>query len=166
MLELVAVLAMASILAALVVPAGYGLLSRQQLNAARDEIHQAMRTAQDQARVSRMTWQFSIRDTNGQVQWAIHPATVLPAQASWASLSPTIQLDEETTLQLVDGIHRMQFSYEGRANGQLGRVTLSHRSDRSNPESRIRRCVIVSTLLGELRKSENQRSKRDEKYCY
>jgi Tfp pilus assembly protein FimT len=159
LLETTIIVAIIGILAAIAGPSWVGFLNTQQLNLARDEVYQAIRQAQTNARHHRVTWQASFRQQNGIVQWAIHPVTVTPTV--WKNLLAGIQLDEETTLQLARGVRRIQFDPNGNVNGQLGRVTLS-----GQVGGRTKRCVIVSTLIGSVRVGEDRPRRQDGRFCY
>jgi len=162
LLELLIIVAIVGILASLIAPGWSSLMQTQRLNAAQDMVYQAMRQAQGNATRHHLTWQASFRDTNGMVEWAIHPASDSPTSALWRSLDETIRLDDETTLQSVSGgIRRVQFNHEGRVNGQLGRLTLSGKMG-----GKTKRCVIVSTLLGVIRTATDKPRAQDGKFCY
>jgi Tfp pilus assembly protein FimT len=141
------------------------LMSALSLNAAQEEVLQAMRKAQHNARLNRVLWEFIIREAvDTQVQWAILPSTsnqLVPQDLIWRSLDPRVQLDrQETTLLKVNGVHRIQFNHLGAVNGQLGRVTLAIKGS-----GRSKRCVIVSTLLGALRLGSDQARPINGRYC-
>lgn len=161
LLETIVVLLIIGILFAIAAPAWNHLLTTQRLNTAQDEILQAIRIAQNNARLNRIDWQFSLRDANGVVQWAIHSDAASPTDAAWHNLNSNVQLDGETTLDEEDGVRRVEFSDRGTVSSPLGRVTLSGKVG-----SRAKRCVIVSTLLGAIRRGTDHSSARDGKYCY
>jgi prepilin-type N-terminal cleavage/methylation domain-containing protein len=161
LLELLVIVMIIGILAAILIPYWGVLLNRIRLSNAQDTIMQAMQMTKSNAKRSRTLQQFSVRTLNGTVQWASSAATREPDESLWKSLDPAIQLDDETSLQRVGNIRRVQFTHEGSINGQLGRVTLSIKSG-----GKLKRCVIVSTLLGKVRTSAEQRTKKDDKYCY
>ena len=165
LLETLVVVAIIASLAAIAASSWLYLLSVLNLNTAQDEILQAMRKAQQNARLHRIVWQFTIRQTSdGQVQWAISPSksdTTEVEITTWRTLASPVQLDQrETTLLNVNGTHRVQFNHLGAVNGRLGRVTLSLRGS-----SKTKRCVIVSTLLGALRSGSNQSRAENGRYC-
>lgn len=163
LLEMLVVLVLVGILAAIAAPPWLAFVNTQRLNSAQEEIYEAMRSAQSQAKLYRSIWQISVRELNGTVQWAAHAAQTSPSAAPWKSLDAAIQLDSETTLSEVAGVHRVQFNHKGRLNGlMLGRITLSSKNDRP-----IKRCVIVSTLLGAIRMGKDH-AKPDSngKFCY
>ena len=70
---------------------------------AADEVYRAMRSAQSEAIKQKSTWQVSLREQNGVVQWAVHQAqagTFIPDAVSandslWQNLEQNIQIDKE-----------------------------------------------------------------------
>lgn len=153
--------AVGGIILAIAAPASQRLMDVQRLNTAQDEICQAMRQAQSRAKQSHTVWETSLRNQNGKVQWANHPANELPIESQWKNLDPAIQIDLETTLSQVSGLYRVQFTHEGRINGQLGRITFS-----SKAGGTAKRCLIISTLLGVIRKAADHPTKNNGRFCY
>ncbi|MDZ8052001.1 MAG: Tfp pilus assembly protein FimT/FimU [Aulosira sp. ZfuVER01] len=162
LLELLAVILVIGILSAVAIPSWLTFVNITRLNTAQDEVYRAMRQAQSQAKKEKLTWQTSFRESNGVVQWAIHPTSINPANASWNNLDANVRLDEETTLQQSNGIRRIQFDYMGNVDRPpLGRITLSSKNG-----GKAKRCVFVSTILGAMRTSKEQTTAEDGKYCY
>ncbi len=165
------------IVSAIVVPAWFGFMDRISLNIAQDQIYRAMREAQSQAKLQKVTWQVSIRESDRVVQWAVHPAEsgeFIPLGVRWNNFEPNIRIDKEKndkgeyeiTLdspgrKTVTGPWRVQFNDRGNTNGQLGRVTLQ-----TIHTGRMKRCVIVSTLIGTLRTGNEHPKSNQGKYCY
>ena len=58
-----------------------------------------MREAQTKAIRTKTTWQASFRETDGIVEWAVHPTHLDPNAAAWQSLNSAVRMDEETTLR-------------------------------------------------------------------
>ncbi len=160
--ELIIVVVVIGIISAIASPAWFGFIERQRLNSAQNQILRAMQQAKSQAILQKVTWQFSLQEANDSVAWAVHPASVNPANAQWNHLDQTIHLDPETTLQQSGGVRQVKFDYNGNvAKPPFGRVTLF--SDRGG---KIKRCVFVSTLIGTLRTAKEQPKPREGKYCY
>ncbi|RUR80825.1 GspH/FimT family pseudopilin [Chlorogloeopsis fritschii PCC 9212] len=163
LLELLAVILVIGILCAIAVPSWLSFMHTRRLNVAQNEVYRAMRQAQSEAKKEKLTWQASFRDNNGIVQWAVHPASVNPANANWNNLDSNIRLDGETTLQQSGGVKRIRFDYMGSVDKPpLGRITLS-----SQHGGKAKRCVFVSTILGAMRTAKEQaQPDQDGKYCY
>ncbi|MFB2772957.1 GspH/FimT family pseudopilin [Pelatocladus sp. BLCC-F211] len=162
-LENIVILLIIGILAAIALPNWLAFVDVQRLNAAQNEVYQAMRQAQREAKREKLSWQFSLNEQNGIVQWATHRADVNVSNAIWNKLNANVRLDGETTLQQANGVRRIQFDYEGNVNRPpLGRITLSSRYG-----GKAKRCVYVSTILGAIRIAK-ERPQADEngKYCY
>lgn len=161
LLEVLIVLAMIGTLSAIAAPAWTTFQAVRKLNVAQDQVHRALRMTRSNAVQEKAAWQFSIRETNGVVQLAVHPETNLPSDTAWQNLEESIQLDTETTLQRAGEVRRIKFDYHGNVKPPFGRVTLSSRRGGS-----AKRCVIVSTLLGAMRQSKEQSRPQRGKYCY
>ncbi|HEY9618429.1 MAG TPA: type II secretion system protein [Microcoleaceae cyanobacterium] len=161
LLEFLVVAAIGGIILAIAAPASQRMMDVQRLNTAQDEICQAMRQAQSQAKQGRTVWETSLRNQNGKVQWANHPANELPNESQWKSLDTAVQIDTETTLSQVSGLYRLQFNDEGRVNGQLGRITFSSKNGGT-----AKRCLVVSTLLGAIRKAADHPTSDNGRFCY
>ncbi len=114
--------------------------------------------------------------------------------STWKYLEPGIEIDDnekndkgyyETTLRIVkpdtnkvtknrtDPIYRTLFNYKGcpvyHPSDQCtqtsiqakGRIAIKHKD-----QDKSKRCVIISTLLGAMRKGENHAKPLDNKYCH
>jgi len=159
--EMLVVVLLIGILAALGIPNWLTFVDTRRLNTAQNQVYLAMRQAQSQATKEKLTWQASFREQNGIVQWAVHPATVNPSVANWNNLDVNVRFDSETNFQpSLSDIQKVSFDYKGNAK-DLGRITLSSKSG-----GKVKRCVIVSTLLGEMRTAKEHATAENHKYCY
>ncbi len=162
LLEMLVVILIIAVLGAIASPSWLAFINTRRLNIAQDQVYQAMRQAQSQAKKNKLKWQASFQVEDGIVQWAVHAATVNPADAQWNSLDANIQLDAETSLQRVGTIRRIQFDYMGNVTPPLGRVTLS-----SENSGQVKRCVFVSTILGAMRTAKERDQPDDNgRFCY
>ncbi|BAY36973.1 hypothetical protein NIES2111_13070 [Nostoc sp. NIES-2111] len=160
--EVLVVVLFIGIIATLALPNWLVFVDTQRLNQAQSQVYNAMRQAQSQASKEKLTWQASFRESNGIVQWAVHPATVSPVVANWNNLDSRVSLDAKTTLQESNGVRRIQFDYQGSVRQPpLGRITLSSKSG-----GKTKRCVIVSTILGAMRTAKERSSAEGGRYCY
>ncbi|HEY9814655.1 MAG TPA: prepilin-type N-terminal cleavage/methylation domain-containing protein [Candidatus Obscuribacterales bacterium] len=156
LLEIMVILLVMGLVSAIALPSWVAFQQNLVLAKSQDQAFLMMRQAQQEATRNRGRWQASFREVNGTVQAAVHPIRTLPAQAQWQPLSSQVAIDPtRTTLLRSQGVYRVQFNHKGNVNGQLGRLTLMRQDG-----SRMRRCVVVSTLLGVLRKNI-ERSSRD-----
>ncbi|MEB3359133.1 MAG: type II secretion system protein [Synechococcales bacterium] len=161
LLETLAVAAILGILMAIAVPAWLTFLNAKTLTAGQDQVYLAMRQAQTEAKRSRTERRISFREQSGQVEWAIHDPDALLTGIQWQPLPRGIGIDAESSLPNSNGVYYMRFDQNGNVRGQLGRLTL-----KGHTNSRALRCVIVSTLLGVLRKASDNPQPQDGKYCY
>ena len=87
-----------------------------------------------------------IRENAGAVEWSVYQDGTTPAE--WNVLGTALRLDAETSLRKSSqGIYSVKFDHRGNAK-ILGRVTLTGKQ-----HSSLKRCVVVSTLLGTTRLS-------------
>lgn len=150
------------IVAAIAAPSWFGFLEGNRLTVASDKLYTGIRDAQMKSQRQRIAWQFSLRERDDLIEWAIHPKSMSPNLAQWESLeSKSIQIDGETTFANSGGIYYVRFDEKGNVQYRLGRITLS-----SQQSSSAKRCVIVSTLIGAMRKSKEQSTPHNGKLCY
>lgn len=164
LIEVLLVVFIVSLLAAIAVPSWLSLLSTMRVNHAQSILYSAMLKAKSQATQQKVIYQVSFREENNTAQWAIHPVGINPLDAVWHDLNPAVKIDAaETTLYKhpATGVWRVQFNHKGHANGQLGRVTVSLRDS-----GKKKRCVFVSTLLGALRQGQENSRAKNGRYCY
>ncbi len=179
LLELIITAGMVGILSAIAAPSWLTFVNRQHLSIGQDQIYRAMQSTKSNAELQKLTWQLSIQENNGRVQWAVHPAqsgTFIPSGIPWNDLDPSLQVDKsknnkgkcETTLDQQiqrcpsNGPWRVQFNYKGNTNGQLGQLTLTTKNG-----GKAKSCVYVSTLIGTVRTGkEHSKANDSKKYCY
>jgi prepilin-type N-terminal cleavage/methylation domain-containing protein len=153
--ELLAVLVMIGLITTLSAPAWQAYHNRIMLSVGQDQVLQMMRQAQSKAKLHRGKWQSSFREVEGRVQGAVHPVNALPQEIYWEDLYKGLRIDtQRSTLPSRRGVYRVQFNHHGHVNGQLGRLTLMPQG-----KSRLRSCVITSTLIGALRAAKETRPK-------
>lgn len=159
LIETMFVLVLVGILSAIAVPSYLGLLNRQRLNNAQEQVLTAMQTAQASAKREKRAWETCFRDDGTKVLWSAHNIPESNAMSSCSSAtnweiligenSKTIAIS--TTNTNLDnsqaGYYRRQFEYDGSVKPRLGKITLIVR----NQDTGIKRCIIVSTILGALR---------------
>ena len=160
LLELMTVVAILGILMAIAAPGWNSFKNRQALNVAQQKVLMSMRESQAKAIHHKRQWQTSFRQRKGRLQWATHPVGEVPLEGNWQSLPRNVQLDHETTLRRVKGVRHVQFDHKGNVNGRLGQVVLSLKGGGS-----MKRCVVVSTLLGAIRVEDNQAHTGKGKSC-
>ncbi|MEB3887223.1 type II secretion system protein [Lyngbya sp. CCY1209] len=189
LLELLFVTVIIGVLSAIAVPGWLGFARRQELRRAQSQAYWVMKAARRNARRDKRAWQATFRKQGDRIQWALHKPETSPANlpnSAWTDFDGGIDIDaNETSLRKVwpetnrvttsDTNHyRTLFNYKGcpvhspqdncgatnfRAKG---RITFKH-----GDMGEVRRCVIVSTLLGVVRKGEDaSEATADGKNCY
>ncbi|WP_242041045.1 hypothetical protein [Leptolyngbya sp. FACHB-261] len=122
---------------------------------AQQTVFSAHREAQSKALREARSWVASFRNNTAlRGQFAIHPAGITATsltEAQWQSLPEGIAIDvDNTTPQKPPGsIYSVTFSMKGTSTN-LGRIALTSKN------TKARRCVFVSTLLGNLRTESDE----------
>jgi prepilin-type N-terminal cleavage/methylation domain-containing protein len=162
LIEMIVAVSMIGIISAIAAPSWLAFINARYLNISQDQVYRAMREAQSQAKKEKLTYHASFREQNNIVQWAIHPATIDASNAKWNDLDASVKLDQdESTLELSNGVRRVPFDYMGSVKPPFGRITLL-----SKFGGKAKRCVIVSTILGAMRTAkENPEPNFSGKYC-
>jgi prepilin-type N-terminal cleavage/methylation domain-containing protein len=179
LLENLIVVFIIGILSAIAAPSWLGFLNAQRLSVAQNQVYRAMQEAKSNAVRDKETWQVSFQEVNHTAQFAIHKAEsgkFMPNTVIWQDFDSNIEIYKaknakgkcETTLYQPTnacpktGPWRVQFNNEGNTNGQLGQITLV-----TTNNSKIQRCVYVSTLIGGLRiGKQHTKANSSSKYCY
>ncbi|MEM9947140.1 MAG: prepilin-type N-terminal cleavage/methylation domain-containing protein [Cyanobacteria bacterium P01_D01_bin.36] len=166
LLEMLVVVVVIGIVAAIAAPGWLSFLERNRLISARDQLYLGIRQAQAEAQYKSTTWQFSLRESDELIEWAVHPLSTSPDVAQWESIdSQSIRIDDETTFVNSGGTYYVRFNEKGHPH-RLGRITLSGQRFSSN-----KRCLIVSTIIGAARKAKDQSTpdpdyRRKDRFCY
>ncbi|WP_017302807.1 pilus assembly FimT family protein [Spirulina subsalsa] len=175
LLELLIAIVIIGILGSLMAASWQGFVMRQRLNTARSQAYQALQGAKSNALRDKITWVAGFREVevSGRVrsQWSVYSATTDPDQIRWEYFEAGVQIDPETFFTTSsDEIHRVFFNHKGCPATSThhdclgvppGRITFS-----SPQGGKVKRCVIISTLLGTMRFGEEQpRPTSSGKYC-
>ena len=168
LIEVLVVMAMIGILAAIAAPSWLGFVNNQRLNSAQSRAFSTLRLAQSNAKRTQTMWQATFRNTPTIAQYAIHtaPPSAMTKEywdsLPWENFDAGVRIVESTETQPKTtftkltavpepDIYRVQFKSQGNPNGlgEMGRITFVSRSgDR-------KKCVIISTLLGSMRQAES-----------
>ncbi|MGF1458111.1 MAG: Tfp pilus assembly protein FimT/FimU [Leptolyngbyaceae cyanobacterium] len=146
LLEVLIVVVITGILGVIATPSWLNFLANREVEAARDELHQGIRQAQTQAIANGAAWQFSIRESSDQVEWAVHQSGISwDAISTWQQLSPKIVLDLDNTSNAIrDGVHYIAFDFKGTVE-QRYIITLEDRNSIAD-----KKCVWIANLLGRI----------------
>jgi len=149
LIEVLAVIVIIGILAVLAVPSGINIWARIQLDDAQNRVERALRTARTNARASLLgrAWVVGVDNSEPNV-----PTLVIQDEEGLCD-EPTpcqrLRLNNFVTMANTFNDERAVFESDGRAR-QLGRFVVS--STYSQGENR---CVVVSTLIGTIRKDND-----------
>jgi prepilin-type N-terminal cleavage/methylation domain-containing protein len=178
LMEQMVVVTIIGTMAAIGIPTFLKFFQVRQVTVAQDRVLTVLRQAQRRSVLQHLGQQASFRQRGDRVEWAIHPKTVQPDQLApglWQPLPDGVVLDDDTpvvaaagspatkstTARKVKDTYVVQFDDYGEVNGQLGRVTLAATTD-----AQLKRCVVVSTLLGAMRTGEGHSKPKDGRTCY
>lgn len=190
MLELLVVVIIAGVLAAIAAPGWLGFMSNQRLQAAADNAVGAMRLAQDSAIRQRKYYQVSFRMNGNTAQFAVHatPSTIASANltsaqsvTNWQNFPDDVKIHtgDNTTTALQSGgtnptYYWIVFDYRG-SYASTDQISTSDATDnplarltfaQSSSTSQQRSCVVVQTLLGSLRvATDNNPSSNTDQDC-
>lgn len=161
LLEILVVLVIVGILAAIAAPSWLTFLNRQKLNTVQSGTLATLREAQTNAKVQRRKWFACLQTFKNQVWGMVTPADRCPTttpnnDGNWKNVGGGntigVVIDETSGYSnlrnLSAGPYNVRFQHDGWLDGagDLGRLTFVMQSNKSP-----RRCVIVSTLLGAIR---------------
>lgn len=168
--ELVVVIVIVGILAAIAAPTWQGWLTRQRVNSAQAEVLNTLRQAQSNAKREKRMWQACFRDNGTKVTYIVTAAdncnNISPT--AWESLlaedSNIVAIDTpNTNLRTAGGnTYSVQFQYKGllveSEPPQTGKITLGIRDRQGSPGVRTgsKRCITVQTLLGAMSLGSDQ----------
>ena len=169
-IEMLIALAFLGIVSAIAAPSWLALMDKQRLNTAQERALATIRDAQAKAKTDRRTWEACFRDDGTKVLWSINPVSSTTWNCSQAlKWEPLLNSDSNTiaiktnaaysTLrQNPTGYYRVRFRFDGSldtqdggAGNQRGRISLGLRNSGNN----LKRCVVVSTLLGAMRTAKD-----------
>jgi prepilin-type N-terminal cleavage/methylation domain-containing protein len=186
LIELIAVVLMVGILAAIAAPGWVGFTNRQRVNKANDVVLAALQDAQREAKKKKLSYSvsFTTNNTNKVSQIAIHSSDFAPDKY-WRDLGGDLEIKPGQILLGTNLNHRNSISnsstyasvYNSNAPqtitfdymGILATKTNSDPSDTPlkvlvavpNPgtttASELKRCVIVDTLLGGMRTAKDDK---------
>jgi prepilin-type N-terminal cleavage/methylation domain-containing protein len=170
MIELLVVIIIAGVLAAIAAPSWLALTNRQRLGTSQNSAYTAIRAAQSNAKRDNRPWQVSFRNnTSNRAQWAVHLSTPSSAPAltaadwnalPWQDFDSVVRIAKDTdspaptTLPKItpapgSEVYTAQFNAKGEPTNIPNipsRVTLT-----TTPNAGTRKvCVVISTLLGSL----------------
>ncbi|MEM9772045.1 MAG: type II secretion system protein [Cyanobacteria bacterium P01_D01_bin.73] len=170
LLELLVVMVMVGILAALAGPSWVNFANSQRLGTAQDATLRAFREGQAAARQKKTVWEVCFRDTGTNVEYSVHRSGNGGCEnAIWEPLlgetNALVQISNGNTSLVGGGPYRVQFNNRGWvATGQDGAgsagndVNVSERISfaiRDQENLDLHSCVFIDTLLGAVRVERN-----------
>lgn len=186
MLEMIAVVLIVGILAAIAAPGWLGYVNRQRLNKAQEVVLTALQEAQREAKKRKLSYSVSFGTNNNIPQISVHQSNSNP---NWRNLGEDLGIKSKQILLGTNLANRnsitsnnsisyasnynssspqtITFDYMGTlaakdATGNspdtgLKIVVAIPQSGSSTLTTNVKRCVIVRTLLGEIRTEKNNK---------
>lgn len=162
LLEVLTTVLLIGILSAIAIPSFTGLINRQRLNNAQEQVFIVMRKAQASAKRERTTWTACFRDDGTRIlssvsrlpvtAWTCATATNWQPLLGEDSKQIAINVTNTSIVASPATYYPVQFKYDGSITSQYRRrITLIIRNETNG----IKRCVFVSTLLGSLRSDQD-----------
>lgn len=153
LIEKLIVVALSGIFAAIAAPGWLQFMRSIEVDRAADRLQWQLQLAKSTAKREKMVMEVLFRQTPAGIEYSIHPDEAKP---TW-QLMPfaNAQIDTQNTTFYFDKkqkTYRMQFNWLGTSNGQLGKITVNYKN------SQVKRCVIVSTLIGSLRTGKEKKN--------
>ncbi|MFM7528039.1 MAG: Tfp pilus assembly protein FimT/FimU, partial [Nodosilinea sp.] len=106
---------MIMILGGIAAPGFFRFQDQRRVNQTQYLVYQGLRSTQREAIEKRQQYQFSLRDRQGQLEWANHPSSVDPTRVTlWQPLTPGVTLaPEDNTLTSSKGTYYVRFDFRG-----------------------------------------------------
>lgn len=148
-MEMLVIVLIVGVLAAISAPSWLGLVNRQRVNAARDEIVQTIRSSQGSAKQKRRTQNivFKVDGTNDLPTLEVEGVTIEVGSDSLKPDMVTMTIKDSTGAAITSD-HTLTFAADGTV---ATTVAIPFSIEMTAKNSAPRRCVIVQTLLGSLR---------------
>lgn len=159
LIEMLVVIIMVGILSAIAVPSWLSFTQTRRLNIAQDQAYRSIREAQSNAKKEKRTWAACFHDDGNKVDWSVSrvPSDTWSCTdaTNWQSLSSdskvlAINSTNTTFTASPATYYPVKFKYDGSVT-PLGKITLVVRGETNG----IKRCVVVSTLLGAMRTAKD-----------
>lgn len=149
MIELLVVIIIIGILSAIAAPGWLAFTNRQRLNAVNDAALNALREAQREAKRTKLSYSVSFQTTTGQrPKVVVYRGTTAPATTDpqWKTLAENQDI-KPGQVEVTPSANTFTFDYQGIVN-QNPSQTLPYKITASLPNTTVKRCVKVTTLLG------------------
>lgn len=160
LVELLIVLTIAAIVAAIGVPTWLNFLQKLEVRSARDNAYQVLLNAKSEARATKMVREVCFKQNGDRILYSTHYRVPGSAcrNAVWEELNgDRVFIDPNNTTfyhASWEDAYRVQFNHLGVSHGRLGRITFVDRNGKN------RHCTFLSTLLGAQRKTDGERCVR------
>lgn len=164
LIEVLVVVLMIGILAAIAAPSWLAFVQRQRLNKANDAVLTVLKDAQQKAKKTKLSYSVSLRNFERRVQIALYPTSTSTESLDdyWQNLGQDLQLPEGAIVLVEDPSPVLTFDYMGTLakNTDFGtpaegstevpglKLVLAVAQGSNDTPTNVKRCVIIKTLLG------------------
>lgn len=158
LIELIMVILIIGVLSTIAAPSWLAFTNRQRLNKVNDAVLSVLQDAQSDAKKRKLSYsvEFGVNDDDNLPEVAIYPTQTEPNPPPWESLFKDLEV-KPGQVQLDDppeDKNKITFDYQGNVENE---GDIPYRVTISVPNSSVKRCVIVQTIIGTIKtdKGEN-----------
>lgn len=164
LLEVIVVVLMLGIVAGIAAPGWLAYVTRREVVTTQDNVFTTIRGVQVKAQQKRQSYQFSIRENGGVVEWAVHSADITAADINnilWVEAPASrVEINTQTNLPqdavfLPSQVYYIRFDYNGNVLDNAVGQQLTFSSDNTpatGADDATAKSIVVETLLGAMRK--------------
>lgn len=150
LIELLVVVLIIGVFSAIAVPSWDAFVSRQRTRVVNDQVYQILRTTQAEAKRHKSNYVIEFNEDADPPEYSIYLAGTNDDNKIWQSLDGNSQIQaNQIGLEVVDQgsdpPNSITFDYTGSPNTSNFRVVTSL------PDGGMKRCVIIETLLGNMK---------------
>ena len=166
LLEVLVVVVMVGILAAIAGPSWYGFIRQRQVTVVRDEIYSILQTAQSEAKRTNLSQTVEFNSTTNTAEYKVYsPSEPGASSTAFIQLGGEKELDSGiVAVSLPNNLTSITFDYQGVPDYVTGAATTQVEDLPANDDiltitaapseaetDSQQRCVIIQTLLGGMR---------------
>jgi len=150
LIEVLVVAVIVGILSAIAAPSFLSFANNQRIRTAQSRVFSAVKDAQSTAKLKKLSYQISFRNTNNIGQYVVNPiidpqrTTTEWNSLQWQDLETGVTLDASALNSEVTGINSFRFN----SNGNAKDLSAADPYLKLRQNNDTKKCVVLSTLLG------------------
>ena len=145
LIELIVVVLIIAVLSTIAAPGWLGFVNRQRVNKANDAVLSILQEAQSEAKRRKLSYTVQFRQENNEPQVAVYIGN---NAISWKNLVDNLDIQPEQIELDIPPADPIIFDYQGNVETNSD---LPYKVTVSIPDTSVKRCVIVETLIGGIR---------------